>query len=98
MERRRDTINRLCSCLTWSGQILYAVFDSLVKWTDLEGEKMEEEEEDMEDHLGERKELGHNRQVAKQVLHGQARFCMQCLMGSVTWTDLEGEKMKEKKE
>ena len=52
----------------------------------------------MEDHLGERKELGLNRQVAKQLLHGQARFCRQCLMRSVKWTDLEGEKMKEKKE
>ena len=29
------------------------------------------------------------------VFHGQARHLIECLMGIVKWTDLEGQKMKK---
>ena len=76
-------------------------FMGVVKWIALEGEKMNKRRRRRSrtwkiTSSGERE--GHNQQVALHVFHGRARFCMQCLMGLVRWTDLEGEKMKKKRD
>ena len=39
-------------------------------------------------------ERGRDTKNCAHVLHGQTRFCMQCLMGSVKWTDLEGRRRR----